>query len=71
MLDELEAQDCWGGHVRDTLSVLFLQFGNQADARRFWLGLLPLMKSALTHLNEVKQSQGLRGFPALRTSGWG
>lgn len=64
MLEELQP-NIVRGHVRDTLSVLFLEFGNQADARAFLVGLVPLMKSALTHLNEVKQfkAQRIPGTP--------
>jgi deferrochelatase/peroxidase EfeB len=52
-------------HVRDSLSVLFLQFASQADGRAFLVSLVQLMKSALTHLNEVKQfkTQGTPGTP--------
>ena len=39
MLEELQP-NIVRGHVRDTLSVLFLEFGNQADARAFLVGLV-------------------------------
>jgi Dyp-type peroxidase family len=64
MLDELQA-NIVHAHVRDNLSVLFLQFPNQADGRAFLVGLVPLMKSALTHLNELEQfkTAGTPGTP--------
>ena len=64
MLDELQP-NIVRAHVRDHLSVLLLQFGNPADARAFLRGLVPLMKSALAHLNQVKQfkAQGTPGTP--------
>jgi hypothetical protein len=35
MLDELQP-NIVKAHVRDSLSVLFLRFGDQAEARTFW-----------------------------------
>jgi Dyp-type peroxidase family len=44
-------------HVRNHLVVLFIQFGSQADAqaeaKQFLAALVPLTKSAKTHLEEV------------------
>ena len=51
-IDELQSNIA-RAHVRDDLSVLFVQFGNQADARAFLDGLVPLTTSALAYLNEV------------------
>jgi len=64
MLNELQP-NIVRAHVRDSLSILFLQFANQADARAFLVSLVPLMKSALTHLIEVKRFKtlGIRGTP--------
>jgi Dyp-type peroxidase family len=53
MLDELQP-NILKGHVRDHLSVLFLHFDDQADAKGLLGALVPLMKSAKTHLQEVE-----------------
>ncbi|MGH8931552.1 MAG: Dyp-type peroxidase [Egibacteraceae bacterium] len=53
MLKELQA-NIVKGHVRDALVMMFLQFGDRGDARAFLSALVPLMKSAKRHLNEVK-----------------
>jgi deferrochelatase/peroxidase EfeB len=65
MLDELQP-NIIRAHVRDNLSVLFLQFTDQTQARAFLVALeQQLMKSALSHLNEVKQfkTTGTPGTP--------
>ena len=53
MLAELQA-NVLSGHVRDHLSVMFFSFSNNADARAFLQALVPLVKSALTHLQEIE-----------------
>lgn len=53
MLDELQP-NILKAHVRDRLTVLFLGFGDAAEARTFLNGLSGLMKSARTHLKEVE-----------------
>src|SRR6266536_974171 len=64
MLDELQP-NILKGHVREHLSMLFLNFGDQADARTFLRTLVPLMKSAKTHLQEVEafKTAGTPGTP--------
>ncbi|MDH2430186.1 hypothetical protein [Sphaerisporangium sp. TRM90804] len=54
MLDNLQP-NILQGHVREHLSVLFLHFGNAADGKRLLRGLVPLMKSARRHLEEVRE----------------
>jgi Dyp-type peroxidase family len=64
MLDELQP-NILKGHVRDHLSVLFLHFDDQADAKAFLGALVALMKSAKTHLDEVEafKTTGTPGTP--------
>jgi hypothetical protein len=64
MLDELQP-NIVHGHVRDNLSVLFLQFTDPTEARAFVVGLVSLMKSALEHLRELQRfkTQGIPGTP--------
>jgi deferrochelatase/peroxidase EfeB len=65
MLNEAQA-NILHSHVRDNLSGLFLQYGNQADGRTFLVAIAQqLMKSAHTHLNELKQfkATGTPGTP--------
>lgn len=64
MLEELQP-NILKPHVRDHLAVLFLHFGDAADARGFLTGLSELMKSALTHLNETvaHRTGGTPGTP--------
>lgn len=52
-------------HVRDSLHLLFLRFGDQQAGRTFLASLHPLMKSALVHLNQVKafKADGTPGTP--------
>ncbi|WP_214110090.1 Dyp-type peroxidase [Acrocarpospora catenulata] len=52
-------------HIREHLSVLFLRFAVPADGRQFIRGLLPLMKSARRHLQEVRRfdQSGTKGTP--------
>jgi Dyp-type peroxidase family len=52
VLDELQA-NIVKAHVRDHLSVLFLSFGDAAEAKAFLSAVTPLIKSAKTHLVEV------------------
>jgi Dyp-type peroxidase family len=57
------------GHVREHLHILLLRFGEgdegAAQARAFLAGLVPLMKSAKTQLEEVEQHKrrGVSGTP--------
>jgi Dyp-type peroxidase family len=53
MLEQLQA-NILKAHVRDDLSVMFLNFGDQAEAKAFLKALAPLMKSARKHLEEVE-----------------
>ncbi|WP_435154841.1 Dyp-type peroxidase [Amycolatopsis sacchari] len=53
MLEELQP-NILKAHVRDHLSVLFLGFGDAAEARTFLGAVAGLMKSARTHLEEVE-----------------
>jgi Dyp-type peroxidase family len=65
MLDETQA-NILHPHVRDNLTVLFLQFGNQAEGRAFLVTVAQqLMKSARSHLNELQQfkATGAPGTP--------
>jgi len=64
MLEELQP-NIVKAHVRDHLSVLFLQFGDPAEARAFLSSVVPLMKSARTHLAEVDahKATGAAGTP--------
>ncbi|MGH3692875.1 MAG: Dyp-type peroxidase [Pseudonocardiaceae bacterium] len=64
MLDELQP-DILKAHVREFLSVLFLHFADQADGRSFLGALVPLMKSAKTHLEEITafKTTGVAGSP--------
>ncbi|MFC7385069.1 Dyp-type peroxidase [Sphaerisporangium rhizosphaerae] len=59
MLDNLQA-NILRAHVREHLSVLLVSFGDGADGRRFLHGLVPLVKSARTHLAEVRAFNGTR-----------
>jgi Dyp-type peroxidase family len=64
MLEELQP-NIVKAHVRDFLAVLLLHFNDQADARGFLGALVPLMKSAKTHLEEVEAfaATGAAGSP--------
>ena len=64
MLTELQP-NIVRAHVRDNLTVLFLQFMDQTEARAFLVTLVTLMKSALAHLTEVQQfkTTGTPGTP--------
>ena len=64
MLDELQP-NILKAHVREFLSVLFLNFADQADGRSFLGALVPLMKSARTHLEETTAFTitGVAGIP--------
>ncbi|GAA0365678.1 Dyp-type peroxidase [Microbispora corallina] len=53
MLDNLQP-NILQAHVRESLSLLLLNFGDGADGRRFLKALVPLMKSARKHLDEVR-----------------
>jgi Dyp-type peroxidase family len=53
MLDALQP-NILKGHVRDSLTVLFLHFGDTPDATSFLSALVPFMKSAKTHLQEAE-----------------
>ncbi|MBO3750095.1 Dyp-type peroxidase [Streptosporangiaceae bacterium NEAU-GS5] len=53
MLDNLQP-NILQPHVREHLSVLFLHFGDAADGKRLLKALVPLMKSARKHLEEVR-----------------
>jgi Dyp-type peroxidase family len=53
MLEQLQA-NILKAHVRDDLSVMFLHFGDQAEAKAFLKALAPLTKSARKHLEEVE-----------------
>ncbi|MEV5412230.1 hypothetical protein AB0K60_25775 [Thermopolyspora sp. NPDC052614] len=53
MLDNLQP-NILQPHTREHLSVLFVHFGDGADGRRFLRSLVPLMKSARKHLEEVR-----------------
>ncbi|MEV7964905.1 hypothetical protein AB0O34_02860 [Sphaerisporangium sp. NPDC088356] len=54
MLDNLQP-NILQAHVREHMSVLFIGFGDGADAKRFLRDLVPLMKSARRHLEEVRE----------------
>jgi Dyp-type peroxidase family len=64
LLDELQP-NILKGHVRDHLSVVFLHFDRQDEARTFLGDLVQLMKSARTHLEEVEafKTSGASGTP--------
>jgi Dyp-type peroxidase family len=64
MLDELQA-NIVKAHVRDHLSLQFLRFADQDEARTFLGALVPLMKSARGHLEEIEgfRSTGRPGTP--------
>ncbi|WP_327047069.1 hypothetical protein OG320_03990 [Microbispora sp. NBC_01189] len=53
MLDNLQP-NILQAHVRESMSLLLLHFGDGADGRRFLRALVPLMKSARKHLEEVR-----------------
>jgi Predicted iron-dependent peroxidase len=53
MLDNLQA-NILQPHVRDHMSLLLLRFDDADDGRRFLRCLVPLMKSARQHLEEVR-----------------
>ncbi|MEV5412227.1 hypothetical protein AB0K60_25760 [Thermopolyspora sp. NPDC052614] len=53
MLDNLQP-NILQAHVRDHMSILFVRFGDADGGRRFLRSLVPLMKSARTHLEEVR-----------------
>jgi Dyp-type peroxidase family len=52
-------------HVRDSLHLLFLSFGDQTEGRQLLTDLMPMVKSAHTHLQEVKafKENGTPGTP--------
>ncbi len=66
MLDELQP-NILKAHVRDFLAMLFLNFADQAEGRSFLAALVPLMKSAKAHLEEVDAfaTNGIAGSPYL------
>jgi Dyp-type peroxidase family len=76
LLDELQP-NILRAHVREHLSVLFLQFGDQTDGRTFLRDLAGLMRSAKTHLDEVEafSTNGTPGSPyvgvGLTAAGYG
>jgi Dyp-type peroxidase family len=80
MLQNLQA-NILKGHVRDRLHILLLQFAEgpegAAEARAFLAGLVPLMKSAKTALEEVAafKQHGSQGTPyvgvGLTNAGYG
>lgn len=53
------------GHVREHLTVLFLRFDDAAEAADLLRSLVPLMKSARTHLEEIEahRATGAAGSP--------
>ncbi|MFC4591489.1 Dyp-type peroxidase [Sphaerisporangium corydalis] len=53
MLDNLQP-NILQGHVREHMAVLFVHFGDGPEGRRFLRSLVPLMKSAREHLEEVR-----------------
>ena len=65
MLEQLQA-NIVKAHVRDHLSVLFLHFGQQDGAEDLLKHLAGLMKSAKTHLKEVRDFKASRGSGAPR-----
>jgi Dyp-type peroxidase family len=64
MLDELQA-NIVKAHVRDHLAVLFLHFGERDQGKRLLKDLTHLIKSARTHLKEVKKYKASRGSDVL------
>lgn len=53
MLDNLQP-NILQAHVRESMSLLLVNFGDGQDGRRFLRSLVPLMKSARKHLEEVR-----------------
>jgi Dyp-type peroxidase family len=53
MLTELQA-NIVKPHVRDHLAVMFFNFSNRSDGRAFMQTLVPFVKSALQHLQEIE-----------------
>jgi Dyp-type peroxidase family len=53
LLTELQA-NVLHGHVRDTFTALFFSFGDAAEAKSFVRALSPLVKSAMSHLQEIE-----------------
>ncbi|WP_410654046.1 Dyp-type peroxidase [Amycolatopsis sp. lyj-112] len=76
MLEELQP-NILKAHARDHFSALFLRFTEVGSARPFLSSLVPLMKSAKTHLTEVDQFKagGVKGSPyvgiGLTAAGYG
>lgn len=68
MLEELQP-NILKAHARDHFSALFLRFSEAPDAMRFLASLVPLMKSAKTHLTEVERfkTEGVKGSPYVGT----
>ncbi|GAB3739534.1 Dyp-type peroxidase [Amycolatopsis oliviviridis] len=64
MLDELQP-NILKAHSRDHFSALFLRFSEEKSAKKFLASLVPLMKSAKTHLTEVDRfkAEGVKGSP--------
>ncbi|MGH3567413.1 MAG: Dyp-type peroxidase [Pseudonocardia sp.] len=64
LLDELQP-NIVRPHTREHLSVLFLRFDDQAEARTFLTAMVGLMKSTRTHLGEVEafKTNGTPGTP--------
>ncbi len=64
MLEELQP-NILKAHSRDHFSALFLRFSEAASAKTFFASLVPLMKSAKTHLTEVERfkTEGVKGSP--------
>ncbi|MCT9931024.1 hypothetical protein N5079_12430 [Planotetraspora sp. A-T 1434] len=64
MLDNLQP-NILQAHVREHLSVLFFHFTDGPDGRRFLHALVPLMKSARKHLEEIRafDKSGTGGTP--------
>ena len=54
MLEELQP-NILKAHARDHFSALFLRFSEPGSAMKFLASLVPLMKSAKTHLTEVER----------------
>ncbi|WP_409496330.1 Dyp-type peroxidase [Amycolatopsis sp. cmx-11-12] len=68
MLDQLQP-NILKAHARDHFSALFLRFSEAAGAKKFLASLVPLMKSAKTHLTEVDRfkAEGVKGSPYVGT----
>ncbi len=68
MLDQLQP-NILKAHARDHFSALFLRFSESASAKKFLAALVPLMKSAKTHLTEVERfkTEGAKGSPYVGT----